>query len=215
MRDNKYLRDKARSRRMSKSRRDRGIPSGEERYYKHSIYDKGPDSYEIYGFGEMRKKEFDDERDRRYYVEDDYDDFGYDRRMYSEDYRGEDYYDYARSGRKSGSRRRDYMHDYGEVEDEYHDDIERWITKLKKKDKFGLSKDQVLQKAKEMNIKLDEVTDDELYAIYLMLSSDYGELMNDPHMILAMTKKFIDDDDIAVSPSEKICIYMYKIVKGE
>jgi hypothetical protein len=30
-----------------------------------------------------------------------------------------------------------------------------------------------------------------------------------------MAKEFIMDDDIAVSPSEKVCIYMYEIVMGE
>jgi hypothetical protein len=29
------------------------------------------------------------------------------------------------------------------------------------------------------------------------------------------TKKWLEDDDIEVSPSEKVCIYMYDIVMGE
>lgn len=38
---------------------------------------------------------------------------------------------------------------------------------------------------------------------------------NDSSTYLNMAKKWLEDDDIEVSPSEKLCIYYYDIVKGK
>ena len=66
-----------------------------------------------------------------------------------------------------------------------------------------------------MKVKFEEFSEDEFYAVYLMMISDYPSLANEPHTYLAMAKQFLEDKDIAVSPSEKVCIYMYEIVMGE
>ena len=52
----------------------------------------------------------------------------------------------------------------------------------------------------------------EFEATYYMLLSDFGSVSNDPHSYIAMAKSFLEDDDISVSPSEKLCIYFYEIV---
>ena len=116
-----------------------------------------------------------------------------------------------------GGRRMDYGYDYAseDMEKEYKEDLHEWIEKLKKKDRFGLSKEMVVQKAKEMGVKFNEIDEMEYYAMYLAMVTDYQGISNDPHLYLAMAKDFIFDDDVNVSPSEKVCIYLYKIVKGE
>ena len=57
-------------------------------------------------------------------------------------------------------------------------------------------------------------TELEFYATYLMLASDFPYVSGDPRIFVQMAKSFLEDDDISVSPSEKLCIYLCKIVKG-
>ena len=121
--------------------------------------------------------------------------------------------------------RRDYMHDgydryseyydYEEMEKEYHEDLNRWIGKLKRKDKFGLSYDEVIQHAKNNGVSFNDFDEKEFYAVYLMVISDFKSISNDPNVYIKMAKDFLYDDDIEVTPKEKLCIYYYKIVKGE
>lgn len=129
---------------------------------------------------------------------------------------GESYYypplapqDYARS------RRMDYAYDYAESEDKWHKDLEKFTEKLKKKDRFHIKKEDVISSAKQMGVKFDEFTEEEFYAVYLMMVSDYKAVANDFRSYLNMAKEWLMDDDIEVSPSEKLCIYYYEIVKGE
>lgn len=133
---------------------------------------------------------------------------------------GESYYypplapqDYARSNR--GGRRMDYAYDYAESEGKWHKDLEHWTEKLKKKDRFHIKKEDVISSAKQMGVKFDEFTEEEFYAVYLMMVSDYKAVANDFRSYLNMAKEWLMDDDIEVSPSEKLCIYYYEIVKGE
>lgn len=126
---------------------------------------------------------------------------------------GHDYYypplasqDYARS--RSGR-------DYAEKEDKWKKDLEHWTEKLKRKDRFKVKKEDIIANAKSMNVRFDEFTEDELYAVYLMMVSDYKAVANDFRSYLNMAKEWLMDDDVEVSPSEKLCIYYYEIVKGE
>lgn len=98
---------------------------------------------------------------------------------------------------------------------EYHKDLEEWIHKLKRHDRFNLSKEEVLKKAKEMNVMFHNYDEMEFYAVYLMLISDFKHTANDPHFYLAMAKEWLEDDDIARRGSEKVCAYLYTIVLGE
>lgn len=122
------------------------------------------------------------------------------------DYNYDMYGDYAR-GRTS--------RDYAEKEDKWKKDLEHWTEKLKRKDRFKVKKEDIIANAKSMNVRFDEFSEDELYAVYLMMVSDYKAVANDFRSYLNMAKEWLMDDDVEVSPSEKLCIYYYEIVKGE
>lgn len=129
--------------------------------------------------------------------------YDYDMRDYRGDYRG----DY----------RRDYREDYSEdrYEEDYKKDLKEWTNKLKKYDRFGLGKEQAISKAKEMGVTFDEYEEDEFYAIFLMHISDYPQIANDPHTYLQMAKSWLEDKDLKIEPSEKVCKYLYEIVMAE
>ena len=193
-----YMRDRAERRMRSGRSRDRG-------YY--PMYDYNYDAESNYGRNSRRSESR--SRDERYYMESQqprefYGDYGYDMRG-----------DYARRGvgRPREYDRRDYADD--DYDEEYEEDLHKWIEKLKRKDRFNQSKEQVIQKAKEMKVNFDEFSEDEFYAIYLMEVSDYPSVSNDPRMYLGMAKAWLEDDDIAVDPSEKVCKYLYEIVLDE
>ena len=141
-------------------------------------------------------KEMDYRRNMRDYAYDRAYDMGYDR------YDGRSDYNYDRhSGKMS--------------EEMYHEDLERWCEKLKKKDRFKINKEELLRQAKQMGIKFEEYSEEEFYVIYLMHIADYKNVANDHRMYLSMAKDWLEDDDIEASPSEKIYIYFYYIVKGK
>lgn len=105
--------------------------------------------------------------------------------------------------------------DYSSVDKEYKQDLKMWIDKLKRKDKYGMTYEQVIQQAENMGVKFRDYTELEFYATFLMMVSDFGDMISDPNILLKMAKQFLEDDDIEVSPSEKLCIYLYQIVLGE
>lgn len=114
----------------------------------------------------------------------------------------------------------DYGYDYGydyakESEKEYEKDLHEWAEKLKKKDRFGWSKEQVVQQSRNMGVKFEEYDEMEFYVTYLMQMSDYPKVANEPHTYLAMAKEWLEDDDVELKGSEKLCAYLYTIVKGE
>lgn len=214
---NRYLKDRA-------MRRDMRNPYGSRGGYVSSRRRSGRDREMDYGHD---YPEYDSRYDSRY--SDRRMDYNYGRDMehHREHSRPMEYEMYGVGGMRpmydgtdyarGRGRDYDYGYDYAseDMEKEYKEDLEHWISKLKKKDRFGLNKDMVIQKAKEMNVRFDEFSELEYYAIYLSLVSDYPQISNDPHLYLAMTKDWLMDDDIEVTPSDKVCIYLYKIVKGE
>lgn len=123
-------------------------------------------------------------------------------------------YDYAR-GNRGGRSRSDYAYDYAESEGKWHKDLEHWTEKLKKKDRFHIKKEDVISSAKQMGVKFDEFSEEEFYAVYLMELSDHLQAYNDFRQYVVRAKEWLMDDDIEVSPSEKLCLYYYFIVKGE
>lgn len=125
---------------------------------------------------------------------------------YRRDYRGD--YEYDEMYYDEG-------YDYGNMDHEYKADLKEWIDRLKHKDKFRLSSADLIHKAKSMGVSFKDYDELEFEATYYMLISDFGAISNDPHTYLTMAKAFLEDDDIEVTPSEKLCIYFYKIVKGE
>lgn len=120
-------------------------------------------------------------------------------------------YDYAR---RSG-RGRDY-YDYAsdDMDDEWKEHLKKWSEKLKKKDRFNMPKDQVLQNAKQMGVKFDMYDEEEFLTTYYMVLSDYPKIANEPHTYLALAKDWLEDKDTALKGSEKLCAYYYEIVKG-
>lgn len=114
----------------------------------------------------------------------------------------------------------DYGYDYGydyakESEKEYEKDLHEWVEKLKKYDRFGWSKEQVIQQAKDMGVKFSDYDEMEFYATYIMLMSDFKKIGNDPYIYLSMAKEWLEDDDVEMKGSEKLCAYLYTIVLGE
>lgn len=103
----------------------------------------------------------------------------------------------------------------GAMEQEYKQDLHRVIERLKPQDRFNMSKEQVVQTARQMGANFNGYNEEEFYFVYLMLVSDYKKSINDGHIAIIETQEFLEDDDIAVSPSEKVCIYLYKIIMGE
>ena len=163
-------------------------------------------------------------RDRGYYPMDDYGyDSKYDDRGYSRGgrYRYDDeerYMEYEQPRKRIGmydrnEMRKDYADD--DYEEEWEHDLKDWIQKLKKKDRFNMSKENIIAKAKEMRVDFKDYDEDEFYAVYLMQVSDYPSISNDSRVYLSMAKAWLEDDDVAVDPSEKLCKYYYEIVAPE
>lgn len=109
----------------------------------------------------------------------------------------------------------DYSRDYAMEDEEYRKDLKHWIEKLKKKDRFGVSKDQVLRQASNMQIKFEDFEEDEFYATYLMLVSDFPKIANDYNQYISMAKSWLEDDDVEMKGGDKLCAYLYTIVLGK
>lgn len=144
---------------------------------------------------------------RRYYS-----DYDYDSRGDSRDNR-----DYARGDNRDSDYRdyRDYDYRDSSYDKEYEEDLKKWIEKLKGQDRFSLGKEQAIQRAKTMGVNFKEYSEEEFYAIYLMHVSDYPTIANEPHTYLAMAKAWLEDKDLKIEPSEKVCKYLYEIVMAE
>lgn len=184
-----------------------GRGMGRGRYYPESSSDmsRGYDRYSGYSdgyFGAERYRQPRGDMANDMHIMGDY------RRDYNDynDYRDyRDYNDYN-----------DYSdYDYAKEDEHYHKDLEEWIQKMKRNDRFGWSKQQVLDSAKQMGVKFDEFDETEFYAIYLAMVTDYKSLGNEPRIYLTLAKEWLMDDDVAMKGSEKVCAYLYSVVKGE
>ena len=148
---------------------------------------------------------------------------GMDSRDYRSDYRdyndyrgGGDYRDYNYDSRDYNDYRGDYndYNDYGS-DQEYKKDLQDWIQKLKKHDKFKMNEREIIEKAQQMGVKFDKYDEDTFIAAFYLMQAMNPSVSNDPHMYLAMGKSFLEFKEMAVEPEEALCIYMYKIIKGE
>ena len=187
---NKYLRDRAMRR---SGRRDMRNPYGSKGGYvrdSRGYYGKPMDSGHDYP--ESSRSDY-RRYDREYRDERNYRDYEYDRERYGMEH--------------------DEMYDGDHKE--YEHELKEWIKKLQRKDRFGSTKDDIIRKAKSMDVKFDKFDEDEFYATYLMMVSDYKHVANDPHHYLAMAKEWLMDDDVALTGSDKLCAYLYTIVLGE
>lgn len=187
--DNRYLRDKARRRmrrdRMAYDHRSRGRMRDSRADYTE---------YDRRGLGRSDYEPYDGTYDR--YSE------HHGQYMYPTTY-GVGHYIYGPDGK-----------DYDDAK-EYHKELEDWMNKLKRHDRFNLRKEDVLRKAKEMNVQFRDFDEMEFYVTYLMMLSDFKQISNDPHQYLIMAKEWLEDNDVKRSGSEKLCAYLYTIVLGE
>lgn len=117
-------------------------------------------------------------------------------------------------GRKNYDYNYDYGMDYNSMSQDYKNKLKEWVDKLKHKDRFGHPMEKIINQARNMGVKFEEYSELEFYAIYLAMVSDYKTIANDYNMYIKMAKDFLEDDDMAVTPSEKVCIYLYEIVLG-
>ena len=210
---NRYLQDKA-------MRRDGRNPYGSRGGYVSSRRSRGGRGRDRdmadYNYGAERDRGYDMRYDREPMRADGH----YPMERYGEHHRPMQYEMYGVGGmRPMNDYGYDYnydyaSYDYAKEDEEYKKDLKKWIEKLKGKDRFGWNKEQVIQKAKEMGVKFEDYTEEEFYATYLMMVSDYKNVSNDSHMYLVLAKQFLEDDDIAMKGSEKLCAYLYEIVKG-
>lgn len=196
-------------------RRDSGDYRGGNDYRSESDYDYGRHNRRNLGdFGEhdyRREERYSDPRNeiRRYDMRRDYNDYN-DYNDYRKDYN--DYNDYRRDYNDYN----DYNdYDYAMENEEYKKDLKEWTQKLKKHDRFGLKEHEIIDKAKQMGVKFDEYSEEEFIATYYMMMSIFSNVVNDLHMYLSMSKSFLEWKEREVSPEEFLCIWYYKIVKGE
>lgn len=109
-----------------------------------------------------------------------------------------------------------YRPDYGyDMEKEWEEDLHEWIEHLKKYDKYGLSKEQIIQQAKNMGVRFTDYDELEFYTAYLMQLSDYPAVGGDYPIFIQMAKSFLEDEDAKLKGSDKLCEYYYRIVLGE
>lgn len=190
--DNRYLRDKARRRR----RRSRDMMAHERAMdyarSRRGRYDRA--DYDYMNDNRSDYRSMDSTYDRYHEQGGQY--------MYPTAY-GVGHYIYGPDGK-----------DYDDAH-EYHKELESWIHSLKHADRFGLPKEEVLKKAKDIGVRFHDYDEAEFYAVYLMLISDFKHIANDPHQYLAMAKEWLEDKDAKRQGSEKVCAYLYTIVLGE
>ena len=129
---------------------------------------------------------------------------------------GYEYENYDNRGRMRGRDRAGYdSMDYKDVEQEYEKHLEEWTNKLKHRDKFKMPREQIINQARNMGVRFKDYTEEEFYAIYLAHVTDHGTISEDYNTFIVLAKQFLEDDDMAVTPSEKVCIYLYEIVLGK
>lgn len=116
-------------------------------------------------------------------------------------------------------RERDYRYDYAMSEEDeekrYKKDLEEWCEKLKRYDRFGLPKEEIINQARSMGAKFDDYNEMEFIITYYMMISDYPEAFGNYQGYLALAKGFLEDKDAELKGGSKLACYMYSIVKGE
>lgn len=123
------------------------------------------------------------------------------------DYRGEmDFDDYA-----------DYRQDYGGG---YlnRDELEHWehklMEELDKSERDAMSREKIIKRAKDLGIKFEEFTEDELAVATLVMYTDYCRTLGKASidMYVKLAKDFLEDKDAGVRYGEKLAAYFDHIV---
>ena len=128
-------------------------------------------------------------------------------------------YDNYRGG-DNRMRDRNYNYDYGydyaseDMEKEWEEDLKKWREELKRYDRFNISKEQIIQSAKQMGAEFDKYNEEEFLTTYYMVMSDYPQITNEPHIYISLAKDWLEDKDSKLKGSEKLCAYYYEVING-
>lgn len=192
---------------------------GQDYHMGYKQYGESPRhmDYELYGYGKLTPMHQDYARGRDYlmgsHVEREYEDReNMERRMAMKQQDSRDY-----AGYKEYQDYNDYTDmDYAYEEKDYKKKLEHWTDKLKKKDtRFNISKEQVINRAKQMNVKFEEYDEEEFYFVYLLNIAMYSNITNDSNVYIGMAKKWLENEIEEVKGEEKVCKYIYEILEGE
>lgn len=147
---------------------------------------------------------------------------------YGMDYRrgGGSRMDYGYDMRRGG-RGRDYGYDYGDYGDDYGDygetlsdnELETWNKKLlgqlDEREKQMFSKDAIMQKIKQMGLKMEGFSEKELYTATLMVFTDYKKSIGaNPDLAIKLAYEFLIDPDSKLKGADKLCVYHDEVVMG-
>lgn len=129
-------------------------------------------------------------------------------------------YDMRRSGRM-----RDYGYDYGDDYGDYGEtlsdkELEEWDKKLlgqlDEREKQMFSKDAIMQKIKQMGLKMEGFGEKELYTATLATYTDHKHSIGqNPDLAVKLGYDFLSDKDVAVKGAQKLAVYYDCIVEGE
>ena len=109
-----------------------------------------------------------------------------------------------------------YSTDYAHEEKKYEKELHKFIQRLESKEKrINVSKEHILKQARNMGVMFDDFNEDEFYAVYLMMLSDFPKISNDYNMYISMAKDWLEDDDVKMKGGDKLCAYLYTIVLGK
>lgn len=135
---------------------------------------------------------------------------------YMNDYRNEN--DYGQPYRDMNYDYRDYdynNYDFADMDENWKHDLKRWCAELKANDKFGIAKDQIISRARQMNAHMDDYDEEELVCTYYMEISDHPKAAGEPNAYIQRAIEFLEDKDAKRKGSDKLSAYYYSIVKGE
>ena len=109
-----------------------------------------------------------------------------------------------------------YSTDYAHEEKKYEKELHKFIQRLENKEKrINVSREHIMKQARNMGVKFDNYDENEFYAVYLMMISDYPKISNDYNMYISMAKDWLEDDDVKTKGGDKLCAYLYTIVLGK
>lgn len=143
------------------------------------------------------------------------------------DYRRGSRMDYGYDMRRGG-RGRDYGYDYGDYGDDYGDygetlsdkELEEWNKKLlgqlDEREKQIFSKDAIMQKIKQMGLKMEGFSEKELYTNTLANYTDHKKSIGqNPDLAIKLAYDDFCDQDSEYQGAEWLAVYFDTFVEGK
>lgn len=137
----------------------------------------------------------------------------YDNRGYDKGY--DQNYDQRRYDRAYD---RGYDRDSGEEQSEkkFKEEIKKLPQELKQYDKFGLRKEEIINKASQMGIQYDKYSEDEFLATYYLMMCEFPvDILNTPQAYMVMAKHFLEGKKGKYKGADKLACYYYEIFQEE